>query len=112
MITSPVDMESINARLAAGHTGNLRVETQDQKKLRETCKEFESIFVKQMLNSMKNTIHKSGLIKSSMAEGIFEDMLYDKYAQKISNTGNLGIGDMMYRQLSAQLDNTKPSQIQ
>ena len=112
MITSPVDMDTISGKLASQHVSSLRVATQDQKKLYETCKEFESIFVKQMLNSMKSTINKSGLIKASMAEGIFEDMLYDKYAQKISGTGNLGIGEMMYKQLSAQLDSTKPSEIQ
>ncbi len=65
-----------------------------------------------MLKSMKNTVQKSGLLKESMAENIFEDMLYDNYAKKITNTGGLGIGELMYKQLSAGLDSTKPGQIQ
>ncbi|MBN2508753.1 MAG: rod-binding protein [Spirochaetales bacterium] len=111
MITSPVDMDTLTSHLGVQRASRMRVESQDDKKLLETCKEFESIFVKQMLNSMKSTINKSGLIKSSMAEGIFEDMLYEKYAQKISRNGGLGIGEMIYKQLSDRLDTTKPSQI-
>jgi peptidoglycan hydrolase FlgJ len=62
--------------------------------------EFESIFIKQMLNSMKSTIVKSDLIKEGMGEKIFDDMLYDEYAKKMSKTSDFGIGEMMYRSLS------------
>ena len=109
---TPVDMDLVQTRLNSSKLMNADKKTRDQKKLLETCKEFESIFVKQMLKSMKNTVQKSGLIKESMAENIFEDMLYDKYAAKITATGGLGIGDMIYRQLSVHLDNTKPAEIQ
>lgn len=72
----------------------------EDRKLKQTCVEFESIFIKQMLNSMKSTINKSGLIKESMGEKLFDDMLYDEYAQKMAKTSQFGIADMMYKQLS------------
>lgn len=72
----------------------------EDKKLKETCKEFESIFIKQMLNSMKSTVKKTGLVKESMGEKLFDDMLYDEYAKKMANTSQFGIADMMYKQLS------------
>ena len=72
-------------------------------KLREACKDFESLFVKQMLNAMKKTVNKTDLIKRNMGEDIFEDMLYDEYAKKMTETAELGIGKMMYEQLSRQL---------
>ncbi|MBN1646865.1 MAG: rod-binding protein [Spirochaetales bacterium] len=72
----------------------------DNDKLKKACEDFSSIFIKQMLNSMKKTVHKSGLMDGGMAEEIFEDMLYDEYAKKIASTANLGLADMMYRQLS------------
>ncbi len=68
--------------------------------LKEACKEFESLLLEQMLKSMRKTVNKTGLIKGGMAEDIFEDMLYEKYAEKMSNTANLGFSDMLYRQLS------------
>lgn len=72
-------------------------------KLKESCQDFEALFVKQMLNAMKKTVNKSELIKRNMGEDVFEDMLYDEYAKKITETSRLGIGEMMFNQLSRQL---------
>jgi len=72
----------------------------DQQALKEACKEFETILLEQMLKSMRKTINKSGLMQGGMAEDIFEDMLYEKYARKMSDSANLGLADMLYRQLS------------
>ncbi len=70
--------------------------------LMEVCTQFEAIFIKQMLKSMKNTVQESGLINGGMAEDFFEDMLYDSYAEKMAETAHFGISEMMYRQLSRQ----------
>jgi flagellar protein FlgJ len=72
----------------------------DQHGLKEACKEFETILLEQMLKSMRKTVQKSGLMQGGMAEDIFEDMLYEKYARKMSDSANLGLADMLYRQLS------------
>jgi flagellar protein FlgJ len=72
-------------------------------KLKEACNDFEAIFIKQMLDSMKKTINYSDLSKRNMGEEIFDDMLYDEYAKKMSGTAGLGIGNMMFQQLSRQL---------
>ena len=68
-------------------------------KLYKVCQDFESIFIKQMLNTMRKTINKSGLLDGGMAEEIFEDMLYDKYALKMSQSAQFGISDLLYREL-------------
>ena len=73
----------------------------DQARLREVSEEFEAIFVKQLLDSMRNTVQKSGLVDGGFAEQIYEDMLYDEYAQTISKTNSFGIAEMIYNQLSA-----------
>ncbi len=72
----------------------------DSKKLMETCREFESMFIKQMLDSMKKTVNKSGLIKENMGEKMFDDMLYDEYSKKMAASSGFGIADTMYKQLS------------
>jgi peptidoglycan hydrolase FlgJ len=72
----------------------------DDAALREATREFEAIFIEQMLKSMRQTVEKSGLMDGGMAEDIFEDMLYENYAKKMSQTANLGLGDMLYRQIS------------
>jgi flagellar protein FlgJ len=53
-----------------------------------------------MLNVMRKSVSKTGLLDGGMAEEIFEDMLYDEYAQKMAESGSFGIADMIYRQLN------------
>ena len=67
--------------------------------LYKVCLEFEAIFIKQMLNSMRKTVEKSGLLDGGMAEEVFEDMLYDEYAKKMAATANFGLAAMIYGQL-------------
>ena len=72
-----------------------------QSKLYEVCQDFEALFVKQMLDVMRKTVKKSGLLDGGMAEEIFEDMLYDEYALSMSRYARLGLSDMLYKQLDA-----------
>jgi len=69
-------------------------------KLYKVSQQFEAIFIKQMLNVMRKSVSKTGLMDGGMAEEIFEDMLYDEYAQKMAESGSFGIADMIYRQLN------------
>jgi peptidoglycan hydrolase FlgJ len=85
----------VNETVGTGHS-----ESVEDKKLREACNDFEAIFIKQMLSSMRKTVHKTGLLgEGGMAEEIFEDMLYDEYAKKMSRTAGLGLSTLLYNQL-------------
>lgn len=85
---------------SAKAAGNSAADTAKNDRLKETCSDFQAIFVKQMLDSMRKTVNKSGLLEGGQAEEIFEDMLYDEYAQSISKNGDIGLDDMLYKQLS------------
>ena len=74
----------------------------DDKKLREVSREFESIFVNQLFKSMRSTFPKDELLDGGMRKDIFEDMLYDEYAKKVSHAGGIGLGDMVYRFLKTE----------
>jgi len=76
---------------------------QETDKLKQACIDFSAIFIKQMLNAMKDTIPETGMMDGGMAEEIFEDMLYDEYAKSMAQTANLGLAEMMYDQLKAGL---------
>jgi flagellar protein FlgJ len=69
-------------------------------KLYEVCREFEAIFIKQMLNVMRKTVVKNELFHGGFVEEIFEDMLYDDYAKKMAHNGHFGLSDMLYKQLN------------
>jgi len=74
----------------------------NDEKVKQACSDFEAIFIKQMLDSMRKTVEKTSLLGGGMAEEIFEDMIYDEYAKKMSKIGDFGIKDMLYKQLSSQ----------
>lgn len=79
------------------------MDNKDQKKLYESCKELESVFLSKVFESMRNTIPEGGLLEKSYAMETFESMLYDEYAKQSSKSGSLGLGDLIYKQLSANL---------
>jgi Rod binding domain-containing protein len=71
-------------------------------KLYKVSQEFEAILIKQMLNAMRKSVSKSGLLDGGMAEEFFEDMLYDEYAKKMAGSAGFGLADMIVRQLSGE----------
>ena len=48
---------------------------------------------------MKNTVHKSGLLKNDFAGKMYEDMLYDEYAVNFTKNAGLGLADQIYLSL-------------
>jgi flagellar protein FlgJ len=71
-------------------------------KLFKVCREFEAIFIKQMLDVMRKTVVKNDFFHGGFTEEVFEDMLYDDYAKKMAENGHFGLSDMLYKQLSPQ----------
>jgi peptidoglycan hydrolase FlgJ len=74
-----------------------------RKKLFDASVEFESMFVKLMLNQMRKSVEKGELLHGGYAEEIFEDMLYDEYARDISKNSSLGLAEQIYQSLSQNL---------
>lgn len=75
----------------------------DKKKLKDACDEFESVMLQILYKQMKATVPESDFIEKSSARTMFEDMLDETLMEKGSHRG-VGISDMMYKQLSAQMD--------
>lgn len=69
-------------------------------KLYEKSMELESFFVKQMLSQMRKTVTKSSLSGEGFAGQMYEDMLYDEYAEKMTKTAGFGLADQIYLSLS------------
>ena len=75
-----------------------------QAELKAVATEFESLFVKQMLDSMRATLSPDDdLFYGGMAQDIFQDMLYEEYARMMAKTGSLGVADIIYKQYESTL---------
>lgn len=71
----------------------------EDKRLRETCQEFESVFLNMMLQTMRKTIPDGGLVEKSQATETFESMLDEEYAKSLSKSGGIGLADVLYKQM-------------
>ncbi len=93
-----------SANIAQLQLQNLRYNLPDgthQEQLRQVAQDFETIFVKQMLDSMRSTLNpENRLVDTGMAGEFYEDMLYDEYAQMMSKTGGFGLADLIVKQHS------------
>ena len=71
--------------------------------LYKASQDFEALFIKQMLDVMRKTIHKEDdLLGGGLGQDVYEDMLYDEYAKKMAATAQFGLADMIYRQVSSK----------
>lgn len=65
------------------------------------AQELETFMVKQMLSSMRKTVNKSSLIgKDDFAGKMYEDMMYDEYAERMTRGAGFGLADAVYLQLT------------
>ena len=79
------------------------VQLSDEQKLREAASDFEAIFAQQMLKSMRDATLKSDLIKVSEGERVFQEMLDQHRSEQLADSGSLGLGEMIYKQLRPHL---------
>lgn len=70
--------------------------------LYEQALELENYFVKEMLSSMRKTISKTNLMgqENDYAQEMYEDMLYDNYAEALTKNAQFGLADQIYLELS------------
>lgn len=71
----------------------------ERKKLYDAAREFESFFTEQMFKQMQKNVPKNNLFHGGMAEEIFEDMLLSERVKGVSQNSQLGLAEMIYKQL-------------
>jgi Rod binding domain-containing protein len=70
-------------------------------KLYQACEDFQSVFIKQMLDTMRQTVDKSSsVMQDNQGAKVFEDMLYDEYSKTMSKTAGFDLADNLYRQMA------------
>ena len=69
--------------------------------LKQAAQQFESLFVSMVLKSMRQANFKDPLFGSSQ-ENLYQDLYDDQIAAKISQSGGLGLADMLVQQLRRQ----------
>lgn len=72
----------------------------EQQKIAEASRQFESILLKQILESSQKTVIKSKFSEDSTASGIYHDMVTTRLADSISKSGAFGLAKTFEQQLN------------
>ncbi len=70
--------------------------------LEEGAKAFESYFVQSLLKEMRKGIHKERAAGSGYGEEIYRSLFDEAIATKISETGGIGLADLLIENLSGK----------
>ena len=71
---------------------------QTNEELMSVSRQFESIFIHQLLKSMRSTVQKSGLFDSH-ATRMYESMHDQELASLMSEKRSIGLADIVYKDL-------------
>lgn len=92
-VNTPLKTSKMENELEAKLASNL--EGANDEELMDACKSFESYLVQQVMKQVKNSVAKSEEDEGEYMS-YFGDMLYEKYAKDITESGELGIAQQLY----------------
>ena len=73
-------------------------------KLQKTTQDFEAVFIGLMLKQMRKSVSgENALLGSSSEAKIYQDMMDDATAQRMSKTGTFGLAKVLLKTLSKTL---------
>ena len=97
------DLTCLHGRL--GLKGGGQTKEAMREGLRAASKEFEAIFVYQVISAMRQTIGENTMMPKSNGEKIFEGMLDEEWSKRLAGgNGPCGLTEILYRQLSRQMN--------
>jgi len=80
------------------------------RRLKQACADFEAIFIRYILKTMRNTVLKSGLLKSPLGNDIYELIMDQKVAERMAKERGIGLAKSLYQQLK-KVYTTKGSKV-
>lgn len=109
-MTNPIGFNSASPLEHTSFVGDVQslqglkqgADTQTREGLERAAKEFESLYLKMMLDSMRaaEKVWSKDNPLASQEQDMFRDMLDGQLAKDLSRQGSLGLADMLVKQLS------------
>ena len=101
----------IDPRIVTGGLPNknpvLNKNERDLKALRESSREFETLFVAEMFKAMRKAVPDRGLIEKDSATEMFQEMLDGETAKAAASGKGMGLGEAMFKQMQGLIDNRR-----
>ena len=88
---------------ALGDVAHAKAEAPVDPKALKAAKDFESIFLRTLLSSLEKTTSISGGGKLNTGQSTYGSMVVGAMADNISNSGGIGLADIVAKSLSAHV---------
>lgn len=72
---------------------NMNMKAREMEKIQATAKEFEAVFIAEMLRPMFETVESDEMFGGGNAEDTWKGLLVDEYGKGIANAGGIGLAD-------------------
>lgn len=79
---------------AAGETGETPASS-----LRKVSRDFESVFIRQLLEVMRKSIPKSDFLEGGMAQDVYTSMMDTELAGAAADGGGIGLASLVFESL-------------
>ncbi len=98
-----MNTENLINTLSTKKAAQPKVTDEKQKmKLQKAMQEFEAVFVNYLLKTMRKSVQKENEEESGFGGEMMQDMFDYEIAKSVSRKSSLGIGEMMYRQMTGE----------
>lgn len=101
-------IDSATASATRAADGPAKADAPDAKLL-QAAKDFEAIFVRQMLKSVEKTTAAGGSTKPTAGQSTYGSMIVDSLSDSISKGGGLGLAEVVARSMMATHNLSKPA---
>lgn len=98
-----------DASSSVSHRKNPEPTVRDQRVL-DAARMYEKYFLNQMVKAMRGTVSYSDLQKPTMGEEIYRDQLDDQYVDSWTESGGIGLADMIHDELMGKAEMAKRRQ--
>ena len=71
----------------------------DREKLKKACSDFEALFMARMLKQMRQSIPPNGLLGNGPGKEVYQSLMDQELAKKMSQGRGIGLGERLYRQV-------------
>lgn len=98
-----MQIEGISPGPAKKEIENLYSTKQEDKKLKEACQEFESLFLTQLLSTMRSSIPKADIFGDRKKEEMLQDLMDGEVAKAWSQADGIGLANILYQQMKKNI---------
>lgn len=77
---------------------------EDRQRLRSAAKEFEGIMVELMVKEMRKNVPESPVFGANSGREIFQEMLDSQFVKKITDSGGIGLAEILVDDLTHKID--------